>query len=218
MARRPQGFTLIEVLIALVLVSVMALLAWRGVEGMSRAAHQTQAYEADAQRLETTLAQWRADLDALIDTGLVKALDFDGQRLRLTRSSNEPSAGVVVVAWTLQAGKVERFAAPVVTDRSALQAAWLEAERWGRTPLPEDAKRTASLIPAVSWQVFYFRGDAWSNPLSSGAGAAVSGSGVLATRESMPDGVRLIIELPAASSFAGKLTRDWVQPALGATR
>jgi general secretion pathway protein J len=73
-------------------------------------------------------------------------------------------------------------------------------------------------MDVVSWQLFYFRGDAWSNPLSSGADNAGTASGVIAAREALPDGIRLILELPAASSFAGKLTVDWVQPALGVTR
>jgi general secretion pathway protein J len=209
---KTRGFTLIEVLVALVLVSIMALLAWRGLEGMGNAATQTQSYEARSDRLRTTLAQWSADLDALIDTGLaqqlgIKALDFDGQRLRLTRRSNEAHAGVQVVAWAIQGGQLKRYAAPAAQSQTALQAAWNNAQRWARTPLPQDAALTVTLGSAVSWQLFYFRGDAWSNPLSAEA-----------ANEAMPDGVRLVLELPSDQSFGGKLTRDWMQPALGATK
>lgn len=203
----------------------MALLAWRGIDGMGRAVSQTAAYEQNTQRLSITLAQWQADLDALTETDLIKALDFDGQLLRLTRRSAQPS-GVVVVGWTIRAGRLLRYASPALQDHNALQTAWLAAARWGRTPLPEDAARTVDLIAARDWQIFYFRGDAWTNPQSSGAmqgtagGAAggSGGSGTTAQREALPDGVRLILDRSAETDFGGKVTRDWVSPALGATR
>jgi general secretion pathway protein J len=214
-----RGFTLIEVMVALVLVSLMALLAWRGIDGMNQAVQQTAAHEYGAQRLAITLAQWSADLEAITETGVVKALDFDGQLLRLTRKSTQP-AGVVVVAWVIRSGRLLRYAAPVAIDKATLQTTYLAAARWGRTPLPEDASRSVDLLAASNWQIFYFRGETWSNPLSS-AGAAVtvapapapaSGSDVL------PDGVRLILDIAPGSGLSGIITRDWVQPTLGATR
>jgi general secretion pathway protein J len=214
-----RGFTLIEVMVALVLVSLMALLAWRGIDGMNQAVQQTAAHEHGAQRLAITLAQWSADLEAITETGVVKALDFDGQLLRLTRKSTQP-AGVVVVAWVIRSGRLLRYAAPVAIDKATLQTTYLAAARWGRTPLPEDASRSVDLLAASNWQIFYFRGETWSNPLSS-AGAAVtvapapapaSGSDVL------PDGVRLILDIAPGSGLSGIITRDWVQPTLGATR
>lgn len=203
-----RGFTLIEVLVALVLVSLMALLAWRGIDGMNQAVQQTSVHEQGAQRLTVALAQWSADLDAMTETSIVKTLDYDSQLLRLTRRSAEP-AGIVVVAWVIRSGRLLRYASSAVTDKTALQTAYLAAARWGRTPLPEDAARTVDLLAASNWQIFYYRGDAWSNPLSS-AGAP--------TAETLPDGVRLILNVSPGTAFAGNITRDWVQPALGATR
>jgi len=201
-----RGFTLIEVLIAIVLVSVMALLAWRGLDGMAGAADQTAQHEQRLERLHIGLAQWSADLDALIDTGVVTALDFNGQRLRLTRLSANPSEGVIVVAWTIQNQQLQRWVSPAIQQRSQLQAAWLEAERWSRSPMPQDATHSVALTPVAAWQLFYFRGNAWSNPQSSAA------------TEGLPDGVRLVLQLPSGGGFEGKLTHDWVQPSLGATK
>jgi general secretion pathway protein J len=202
-----SGFTLIEVLVALVLVSLMSLLAWRALDGMGQAGELTNANERDLQRSQIAIAQWTADLDALVDTGNegVQPLDFDGQRLRLTRQSSQPNAGVVVVAWTLRdtdAGTVwQRWASLPITNRAALIAAWSAVDRWSRTPLAEDANFAVTLMPVSSWQIFYFRDGAWSNPQSS-AGAVV-----------LPEGVQLVLTMPS-----GRLTRYWVQPILGATK
>jgi general secretion pathway protein J len=216
-----RGFTLIEVLVALVLVSLMSLMAWRALDGMGRAGELTNTNEQSLQRLQVGLAQWTADLDAILDTGVsnIPSLDFDGQRLRLTRQSSQPHAGVVVAAWTLRstdAGLVwQRWASPPLTTQAALRDAWSAAERWSRTPQPEDEARTVSLMPTQGWQLFYFRDGAWSNAQSA-AGVAASTAASAATAAGafvMPDGVQLVLTLPS-----GKLTRDWVQPVLGATR
>ncbi|MDI9334119.1 MAG: prepilin-type N-terminal cleavage/methylation domain-containing protein [Cytophagales bacterium] len=214
-----HGFTLIEVLVALVLVSIMTLLAWRGLEGLGRAGEQTTRNEQGLQRIQTGLAQWSADLDALTDVGMsaLQPLDFDGQRLRLTRRSSQPNAGVMVVAWTLRASDAgmvwQRWASTPLTDQQALQDAWQTAERWSRTPLAEDAKFVVTFMPVSGWQLFYSRDGTWSNPLSA---ADKTATGNVA----LPDGVQLVLDLPAGSGagLSGKLTRYWLQPTLGATK
>jgi general secretion pathway protein J len=53
------------------------------------------------------------------------------------------------------------------------------------------------------WQLYFFRDNAWSNPLSSAGGN--SGQPVL------PDAVRSVIEL-APDSGRGSITLDWLRP------
>ena len=65
-------------------------------------------------------------------------------------------------------------------------------------------------------QIFYFRNDAWSNPLSSdGASTAASGT---ATDGLAPDGLRLVLTLPDNAVLPGVLTRDWVRPNLSGAK
>lgn len=248
---KQRGFTLIEVLVALVLVSLMALLTWRAVDGMQRAGQITQSSEYSVQRVETAMAQWMTDLDALTETGVISSLDFDGRRLRLTRRSSDRSEGVIVVAWALQEtpqGKMwRRWAAPATTSRAGLITAAQAADRWGQTPLAEDAPRTVTLMRVNQWQLFYFRGDSWTNPLSA-SGESVPPSQASTNGDAQsgvikpPDGVQLILDLPARSNLeapspaadrgagnnasvavgsrardftgglSGKLTRYWMAP------
>ena len=61
------GFTLIEVMVALVVMSIMAVLTWQGIDGMARASAQHRARSDDVAAVQTALLQWRTDLDHMID-------------------------------------------------------------------------------------------------------------------------------------------------------
>ena len=40
--QRQRGFTLVELLVALMVMALLAVLSWRGLDGMTRAQTQTQ--------------------------------------------------------------------------------------------------------------------------------------------------------------------------------
>ena len=92
MRRSTGGFTLVELLVAIAVMAMMALLSWRGIEGMRRAQNQLQTRADDSLSLQVGLAQWRTDLDAVVSLAGTPALDWDGRVLRLTRRSAAPPA------------------------------------------------------------------------------------------------------------------------------
>ena len=61
---KARGFTLIEVLVALVGLALMAGLSWRGLDSMVRARDASQQRIDEVAVVQTALAQWRTDLDA----------------------------------------------------------------------------------------------------------------------------------------------------------
>ncbi|MDE2615373.1 MAG: prepilin-type N-terminal cleavage/methylation domain-containing protein, partial [Burkholderiales bacterium] len=69
--RSEQGFTLVEVLVALLVLSIMAAMAWQGVDGIVRTRDASQRQLEQTLRLQTVLAQWQTDLAAVQDTGAV---------------------------------------------------------------------------------------------------------------------------------------------------
>ena len=98
--RSRPGFTLVEVLVALAVMVLLSLMAWRGVDAMARAQGATQRISADVQALQAGLIQWGVDLDAMAPSGAVTPLDFDGQVLRITRQYLvDDRSAVVVSAW-----------------------------------------------------------------------------------------------------------------------
>lgn len=224
---KSRGFTLIELLVAIAAMALMAGLSWRGLDGMVRAQAQIQQRSDAVLTLQAGLAQWRADLDALQPLPQTQALDWDGRGLRLIRrSSAAPGAGLLVVAWALRnidgAPQWLRWQSPPQFTRGGLQSAWERAAQWAQNPGDEEKKYEVRIAALAQWQIFYFRGNAWSNPLSSDNAAApapalpASGAGKAAAAPdlSLPDGVRLVLTLPPGQALSGNLTLDWVQPAL----
>lgn len=222
-----RGFTLIELLVAISVMALMALLSWRGLDGISRAQIQLQQRGDQVQALQATLGQWGADLDALAEQPNLPSLDWDGRALRMLRRSSAGSAdGLRVVAWARRsvdgAGQWLRWQSPALRSRSDLELAWQKAQLWAQNPSDEDRLREVRTVALDAWQIFYYRGNAWSNPLSS-AGAVVGDALVAsvapavknATTSQTPDGVRLVLELSPGQALSGTLTRDWVRPILG---
>ena len=125
---RHCGFTLIEVLVAITIMSLMAVLSWRGLDGMTRAQSQTQTRADEILTLQAGLMQWRSDLDnitQLTDAGNAAPMDWDGRVLRVTRRNTvDPTQGVLVVAWTRRVvdgrGVWLRWQSPPLTGRGSL--------------------------------------------------------------------------------------------------
>jgi len=153
-----RGFTLVELLVALAVMALMSVLAWRGLDAMSRATAYTQQRADALMVLQTGMAQWVVDLDAMVDPpqsdpakpdpSAPAALDWNGQVLRLTRTDpGGAQAGLRVVAW----GRREvqgvphwlRWQSQPIRDPFTWRAAWAQAALWGQNP--GDAERRQEL-------------------------------------------------------------------------
>ena len=84
--RRNHGFTLVELLVALGVMALMAILGWRGLDGLSRAQAAAQTRSDEVLTVQAALGQWNADLAAMLqlDQTQTQALDWDGRVLRIT--------------------------------------------------------------------------------------------------------------------------------------
>ena len=215
---RLAGFTLIELLVAIGAMALMAGLTWRGLDGMTRAQDRVQSRADNLLTLQSGLSQWTADLDAIQQVPGNDAMDWDGRALRLTRrTGTDLGSGLIVVAWARReiagTGYWIRWQSPPVSTREQLQGAWARAAQWGQTPSEADKRYEVVLTALQEWRIFYFRGDAWSNPLSSDNVAPRSPTGP--NTSNVPDGVRVVLTLPPAGPVSGTLTRDWIRPTLG---
>ena len=233
---RYGGFTLVELLVALSILALMALMSWRGLDAMLRTAQHTRTRSADLLALQAGVAQWVTDLDHLAQTPYAHAVDWDGRVLRVLRTSpvGSPEA-LQVVAWTLrpQAGSLQwmRWQSAPARQRGELLQAWQQAATWGRgTEELASVDRGAvgapgsavAIAPARTWQLLYFRNGQWV-PAQTLLGSARATPGTLPESASMsfgetPEGLRLILEMPEGAALPGQLVSDWFSPLPGAAR
>ncbi len=261
-----RGFTLIEVLVAISIMAVMAVLSWRGLDGMTQTQTRLQQRADEVLTLQAGLNQWGADLDALMQLPQAQALEWDGRSLRMTRrsataladnsapgaaqnSTQSPSdESIWVVAWARRdaggQGQWLRWQSPPLRTRGEVETAWAAAAQWAQNPGDALKAREVVVSSLSEWQIFFYRGDAWTNPLSSegtepgaiasssaGPSATGSATGIVSlgaavaqaisrganalTVAPIPEGVRLVLTLPPGQAISGTLIRDWVQPTLG---
>jgi len=197
--RRQCGFTLVEVLVALTIMAVLSLMAWQGIDAMARTRNASTAAVDRTLRIQTALAQWERDLQALQNTRSVPPLRFDGARLALTR---EAEGGVQLVVWSLRNGSWWRWASPAVIRVDDLQEHWLRSQQL----LGNEPGTLRVLADAKAMQVYFYRGNGWANAQSSGdvvAPAPAASAAPQAAVEQLPTGVRLVLTLGETP-----LTRD----------
>lgn len=214
--KRVRGFTLVELLVSLFVLALLAALSWRGLDGMVRAQQQTEARADEVLTLQTGLAQWGADLDAIVDVAQLGGIDWNGRVLRLTRrGSLSASEGVHVVGWTRREGQWLRWQSLPLTTRGEVEAAWQAADFWSQNAGEATRRAEVAVTPLEEWQIFFYRENAWTNPLSSAESQTPQPGGLGvpgAATSKIPDGVRLVIKLPPGRALSGQLVRDWVRP------
>ena len=194
-----RGFTLVEVLVALLLMAILSAMAWQGLDGVLRGRDASRESIDRTTRLATVLSQWEQDLQAVHDTGVVPPLTFDGQTLRLTRRVDD---GVALVAWSVRNGLWQRWASTAMQRVGLLQQAWMSSQQF----LGNEAGQLTVADGATEWQLYFYVGNAWSNAQSTGnlvAAPAGAASGVVQVRQDLPSAVRMVITLQGH-----KLTRD----------
>ena len=113
---RLRGFTLVEVMVAMMVMAILAVMAWQGVDGIVRTREASQARLEQTLRMNTIVGQLEQDLVSVQESPSVPGLSFDGATLRLTRRAER---GLQVVAWSLRpspegagGGTLQRWAGP----------------------------------------------------------------------------------------------------------
>ena len=199
------GFTLVEVLVALMVMAIMAVMAWQGVDGIVRARDSNQVRLERSLRLNTVISQWEQDLAALQETNVVSAWSFNGSSMWLTRRTAGGLQGVVWSLWPDDSGNsLKRWAGPAVTTSGALQDSWLRSQQFQGT----EPGQLRTLSGVEQWQLYCFVGGSWTNCQSTRDLAPPAPGATAPPRQALPAAVRLVLTFAPSSGNNGSLIRD----------
>ncbi|MBW8828044.1 MAG: prepilin-type N-terminal cleavage/methylation domain-containing protein [Burkholderiales bacterium] len=211
-ASASSGFTLIEVMVAMMIMAMLAVMAWQGVDGIVKARGFSQARLEQTLRLNTVIAQWEQDLAAIQETTAVPGLTFDGSTARMTRRAER---GLQIVTWSLKpaaegtsgGGTWLRWASPAVVTNGELQDLWMRTQQFQGL----ETGQLKTLKGINQWQMYCYWGS-WSNCQSTGDQQAGQPAGSASApaptqRQALPSGVRLVLEF-SGGDMNGSLMRD----------
>lgn len=129
-SRRQLGLTLIELLIAITILAVVAVLGWRGLDSIVRSRIALTAEMERTRGVQLAFAQLERDCANIVSPDMVPnrpPLVAQQQRLLLIRkvfTENQP-VRLQVVAYRLRNGVLSRRESRPTRDLSELDTAWL---------------------------------------------------------------------------------------------
>ncbi|WP_436967696.1 PulJ/GspJ family protein [Burkholderia multivorans] len=158
-ASRTRGFTLIELMIAIAILAVVAVLAWRGLDQIMRGRDKVASAMEDERVFAQMFDQMRIDarLAATDDEAGQPAIGVAGNTLQIIRALDVPGAAprLQVVRYRIAGGRVVRYASPPLDDANRLHALLKDSsvDGWSAVALMGgvgaiDAKL---YVPRVGW-------------------------------------------------------------------
>ena len=156
---------------------------------------------------------------------------FDFGRIAATNAisdiyamGGDPLMAIAILGWPVNVLAPEIAREVIAGGRKVCDEAGIPLAGGHSIDAPEPIFGLA-VTGLVDWQVFYYRSDAWTNPLSSDTTQQATTTPppqmpvqttVAGTRTAViPDGVRIVLNLASGQAISGELMRDWVRPTIG---
>jgi len=127
-----RGFTLVELLVAITVLAIVAVLGWRGLDGIVRSRMQLTNEMEQTRGMQLAFAQMQSDLEQLAGTPLLhnrQNLVADTSRLIFVRTVFPENAAsqLQVVTYRIRDGVLSRRESPGTRDLAQLDGLWQAA-------------------------------------------------------------------------------------------
>lgn len=126
-----RGFTLIELLVAIAILAIVAVLGYRGLDGIVRAREALTAQMETTRGMQLAFAQMQSDGEHLAGQQEIgrAMLGADAQRLLLVRTvyAEHQPARLQVVAYRIENGTLTRRESLATRDLAQLDVMWAAA-------------------------------------------------------------------------------------------
>lgn len=153
--RRARGFTLIEMLVAITLLAVMAVMAWQGLDAMTRGRERLVEHDSRLDGLKLLYGQFQTDCEQLArpDVLQLSPVTLAPGQLLLVRDRREEGAPGAwqVVAYRIEQGAVVRAATAPLQNRLQVQAALAALRQPGSGDMARPLVADADALAARAW-------------------------------------------------------------------
>jgi general secretion pathway protein J len=190
--RTERGFTLVELLVAITVLAIVAVLGWRGLDGIVRSRVQLTETMEQTRGMQLAFAQMQSDLEQLAGTKLLQNrpnLAADNARLVFVRTTFPENAAsqLQVVSYRVRDGVLTRRESPSTRDLTQLDGLW-QAAMSDSDPVPGVAMQgQVDTMGVRVWQ-----GGNWQAP---GNGSAAVSAGI-----QPPQGLEMSLSLRGQAS------------------
>jgi general secretion pathway protein J len=154
---RARGFTLIELLVAISILAMVAVLGWRGLDGIVRARVALTEQMETTRGMQLAFAQMQSDCEHMADSTLLDKRPFllaDNDRMTLVRQSfveNEPMR-LQVVAYRIRDGMLTRRESAGTRDLVQLDVLWKAAISDADTTAPVTLQAGVTGMTIQTWE------------------------------------------------------------------